>query len=72
MTEETERKNDPRIVRICRGDVARATGHRYRALELALDDLDTEALMDLRRLIDNLKTDAQREKRKRRRGQFWG
>jgi len=66
-----DEKKDHMLIRYARGDVARATGHAYRALDRALDDLPREALTDLRRLIDNLKTEARREKQKRRRGQFW-
>ena len=60
------------IARQAKGEVARATGHRYHALEQAIEAMPIEAQRDLIRLIRNLKAEAQSEKNKRRRGQFWG
>ena len=60
------------LLRPARGEVARATGHRYQALEDACKDMPVEAQRDLIRLIRNLKQEAQSEKQKRRRGQTWG
>jgi len=54
------------------GEVARATGHRYPALEVAIEEMESEAQRDLIRLIRNLKQDANQERQKRRRGQTWG
>jgi hypothetical protein len=54
-----------------RAEVARATGHRYPALEKAVEEMDQETLRDLLRLIQNLKSEVSREKRLRRTGQFW-
>lgn len=51
--------------------VARSTGHRYQALEKAIDDMPVEARQDLIRMIDNLKSETRREQRLRRTGQFW-
>jgi len=53
------------------GEVARATGKRYRSLELACARLPRTAQQDLIRLIRDLKSTAQTEKNKRRRGQFF-
>lgn len=61
-----------RVIRQARAEVARATGHAYRALELACEDMPRAALEDLVRLIRNLQGKARREKAKRRKGQFWG
>lgn len=60
------------LARQAKGEVARATGHRYLALEKATEDMPIEAQRDLIRLIRNLKGEAQSERNKRRRGQFWG
>ena len=60
------------LIRQAQGDVARATGHQYRDLERACENMSVEALRDLSRLIRNLQDTATSEKRKRRRGQFWG
>ena len=62
---------DPMLSRSVRAEVARATGHRYLALETACETMDTETLRDLLRLIQNLKQKATTERSKRRRGQFW-
>ena len=59
------------LTRAVRALVARATGHRYPALEKACETLPTEALRDLQRLIQNLQQKATTERNKRRRGQFW-
>lgn len=59
------------LKRTVRAEVARATGHRYPHLEKATEEMDDETLRDLKRLIDNLKAEAQHEKRLRRTGQFW-
>jgi cytochrome c553 len=59
------------MIRQARGEVARATGHRYLHLEQACEEMSHEALQDLARLIRTLQTTASSEKRKRRRGQFW-
>lgn len=48
-----------------RGEIARATGHRY---EIDVDALDRVSLEHLVRLIRNLKAETQAEKNKRRRG----
>lgn len=60
------------LTRQARAEVARSTGHRYLALDNAIEALPVEAQRDLIRLIRNLKSTADSEKRKRRRGQFWG
>jgi len=60
------------LTHVARGELARATGHAYPDLERACENLSTIALQDLIRLIRNLKSEAQTEKRKRQRGQFWG
>jgi len=62
---------DPVLTRYMRGEVARATGHCYPALDKALDRLTTEELRDLQRLIRNLQDKATSERNKRKRGQFW-
>lgn len=60
------------LKRTVRAELARATGHRYAALELAVENMeDVEVLRDLLRLIQNLKAETQREKRLRQTGQFW-
>lgn len=64
--------SDPMLIRQTRGEVHRATGHRYAALEKACESMEPEALRDLVRLIQNLQSEARTEKQKRRRGQFWG
>ena len=60
------------LIRQTRGEVARATGHRYASLEQACEEMGVEALRDLVLLIRNLQSEARTEKQKRRRGQFWG
>jgi len=60
------------LIRQAKGDVHRATGHAYRSLELACEEMPATALQDLVRLIRNLQSEARTEKQKRRRGQFWG
>ena len=59
-------------IRQVQGEISRSTGHRYHALEKACEEMDHQALGDLWRLICALKSAAQSEKNKRRRGQFWG
>lgn len=64
-------EGDPVLTRAVRGEVARATGHRYPDLDKALDRFTTAELRDLQRLIHNLQAKATSERNKRRRGQFW-
>jgi len=52
------------LIRAVRAEIARATGHRYLHLEKATEDMDYETLRDLQRLIQNLKTETQRAKRR--------
>jgi len=54
------------------GEVLRATGRRYDHLLLALESLPPQALRDLTRLIRDLKDEVSDERRRRKRGQFWG
>lgn len=60
------------LIRQARGEVARATGHRYTHLEQACEGMDYESLQDLIRLIRNLQSNVTSERNKRRRGQVWG
>jgi uncharacterized membrane-anchored protein YhcB (DUF1043 family) len=60
-------------------EASRVTGQRYQNLYDHCSDMSGEALKDLIRLIRDMKHVAQREKQeaqseknKRRRGQFWG
>jgi len=70
VTDETPRPTQ--LIRAARGEIARATGHRYLHLEQACESMDYDTLQDLIRLVRNLTQTASSEKRKRRRGQFWG
>jgi hypothetical protein len=63
--------HDPHLAHLVRAEIGRATGHRYADLELACGKMSRTALADLRRLITNLKSARDAEKRKRRQGRFW-
>ena len=52
--------------------IRRATGRRYGKLEEAVESMEHFATQDLVRLIRDLQQNAQAEKNKRRRGQYWG
>jgi hypothetical protein len=56
---------DPQSTRLARGELARATGHRYAALSKEVEGLSIEAQMELIRLIRSLKDAVSSEKRKR-------
>lgn len=66
-----EKRRPIQQIRQARGEVARATGHRYMHLEQACEQMDLESLRDLIRLIRNMQGKVTTERNKRRRGQFW-
>jgi len=69
---DQEKPQHVQLKRQVQGKIAQATGHRYPVLHDAVDGLSRGALLDLLRLIDNLKMQTISENRKRKRGQFWG
>ena len=60
------------VQRHAKAEVYRATGMRYDALIRHVKDMPSDAAQDLVRMIRDLQAEKNREKQKRRRGQFWG